>query len=50
MPIIAAARSKHEMPSPAQTLKSCIRILLEALMSAFILFVLSCVGSGLATG
>jgi hypothetical protein len=41
---------KHEMSSPAQTLGSWIRILVEAWMFAFILFALSCVGSGLATG
>jgi hypothetical protein len=41
---------RHEMSSPAWTLGSWVRIPLEAWMFAFILFVLSCVSSGLATG
>jgi hypothetical protein len=41
---------RHEMPSPAFTLGSWVRIPLEAWMFAFILSVLSRVGSGLATG
>jgi hypothetical protein len=41
---------RHEMSSPAWTLGSWVRIPLEAWMFAFIQFVLSCVGSGLATG
>jgi hypothetical protein len=41
---------RHEMSSSAWTLGSWVRIPLEALMFAFILFALSCVGSGLATG
>jgi hypothetical protein len=42
----------HEMSSPAQTLGSCVRISLEACMSVRVssVFVLSCAGSGLATG
>jgi hypothetical protein len=35
---------------PSQTLESWVRILLEAWMKAFSVPVLSCVGSGLATG
>jgi hypothetical protein len=38
---------RHEMSSPAETLGSWVRILLEVWMSVF---VLSFVGSGLATG
>jgi hypothetical protein len=41
---------RNEMSSPAQTLGSRVRIPLEVCMSAFILFVLSCVGRCLATG
>jgi hypothetical protein len=41
---------RHEMSSPAWTLGSWVRIPLEAWLFAFILFVLSCVSSGLATG
>jgi hypothetical protein len=40
------------MPSPAEILGSCVRIPLEAWMSARVssVFVLSCVGSGFSTG
>jgi hypothetical protein len=38
------------MPSAAETLRSWVRIPLEEWISAFILFALQCVGSGLATG
>jgi hypothetical protein len=41
---------KHGMSSPVETLGSWVRIPLKAWMSAFILFVLYCVSSGLATG
>jgi hypothetical protein len=43
---------RHEMSSPARTLGSWVRIPLEAWMFVFVysVFVLSCVGSGLATG
>jgi hypothetical protein len=43
---------RAEMSSPAQTLGSWVRIPLEAWLSARVssVFVLSCVGSGLATG
>jgi hypothetical protein len=43
---------RHEPSSPAQTLKSCVRIPLEAWMSVCVysVFVLSCVCSRLATG
>jgi hypothetical protein len=43
---------RHEMSSPPQTLGSCVRIPLEEWMSVSVYseFVLSCVGSGLATG
>jgi hypothetical protein len=42
---------RDELSSPAQTLGSCFRITLETWMSARVssAFVLSCVGSGLAT-
>jgi hypothetical protein len=43
---------RHEMSSPAWTLGSWVQILLEAWMFVclYSVFVLSCVGSGLATG
>jgi hypothetical protein len=41
---------RHEMSSPVRTLGSWVRIPLKAWISAFILFVMSCVRSGLATG
>jgi hypothetical protein len=41
---------RHEMFSPAWTLGLWVRIPLEPWMFAFIVFVLSCVGSRLATG
>jgi hypothetical protein len=41
---------RHEQPSPIRTLESCVRIQFEAYLSAFILFVLLCIGSGLAAG
>jgi hypothetical protein len=40
---------RHEMCSPAQALGSWVQIPLKAWMSAFILFVFSYVGSGLAS-
>jgi hypothetical protein len=40
---------RHELSSGARTLGSWVQIPLKPLKSAFILFVLSCVGSGLAT-
>jgi hypothetical protein len=47
-----AVRSRHEISSPAQTLGSRVRIPLEAWMyiRASSVLVLSCLGSGLATG
>jgi hypothetical protein len=48
-PIFTTSRSqwprglRHELSSPAQTLRSWVRIPLEAWMSLFILFVLPCV-------
>jgi hypothetical protein len=43
---------RHEMSSPAQTFRSWVRISVEAWVSVRVssLFVLSCVGSGRATG
>jgi hypothetical protein len=45
---------RHELPSPARTLGSCVRIPLKAWMSVcafyFCVCVALCVGSGLATG
>jgi hypothetical protein len=43
---------RHELSLATRTLGSWVRIQLEAWMSvyAFILFVLSCAGSGLVTG
>jgi hypothetical protein len=43
---------KHELPPPAQTLGSWVRIPLKEWMSVCVysMFVLFCVGSGLATG
>jgi hypothetical protein len=43
---------RHELSSPARKLGSWVRISLEALMSlcVYSVFVLFCVGSGLATG
>jgi hypothetical protein len=43
---------RHELPSPAQTLGSWVRILLKARMSVrlFSVCVILCVGSDLATG
>jgi hypothetical protein len=47
-----AARSRHEPSSPARTLGSWVRMPLEEWMSVCVysVFVLSCVGSDLATG
>jgi hypothetical protein len=41
---------RHELSSSVRTLGSWVRMQLKAWVSAFILFVLSCVCSGLATG
>jgi hypothetical protein len=43
---------KHEIFSPAQTLGSWVRIPLEAWMpvSVYSVFVLFCIGNGVATG
>jgi hypothetical protein len=43
---------RNELFSPARTLGTWVRILFEALMFVYIysVFVLSCVGSGLAMG
>jgi hypothetical protein len=47
-----ARNLRHEPPSPAQTLRSWVRMPLEAWMfvCVYSVFVLFCVGSGLATG
>jgi hypothetical protein len=52
VPVTVATRTEVLMSSPAQTLGSWVRILLEAWMSLLVsyVFVLSCVGGGLATG
>jgi hypothetical protein len=50
--VLKVGRSQlpYELSSLARTLASCVRIPFKACMFAFIVFVLSCVGSGLATG
>jgi hypothetical protein len=47
---VSARALRHEICSSAKTLRCWFRIPLEAWMPTCVFFVLSCVGSGLATG